>query len=237
MFKKGRIISHRGIHDNIKIFENTKEAIKLAKDKNYIIEIDIHLTKDNQIIVFHDYNTKRITKKDMIIEESNYNDLNKQNIIHIPLLKEILKLINGKVPLLIEIKQENKVGKLEQNLMNILKDYKGDYAIQSFNPFCIYWFKKHRKDYIRGQLLTNKYNYNFITNLIYEHMIFNIFTKPDFISYNIKGLPNKTISKSRKKLVVLGWTIKTKEELKKYENYCDNFICDNIFEEVLYENK
>ena len=119
MFKKGRIISHRGIHDNIKIFENTKEAIKLAKDKNYIIEIDIHLNKDNQIIVFHDYNTKRITKKDMIIEESNYNDLNKQNIIHIPLLKEILKLINGKVPLLIEIKQENKVGKLEQNLMNI----------------------------------------------------------------------------------------------------------------------
>lgn len=231
MFKKGRIISHRGIHDNIKIFENTKEAIKLAKDKNYIIEIDIHLTKDNQIIVFHDYNTKRITKKDMIIEESNYNDLNKQNIIHIPLLKEILKLINGKVPLLIEIKQENKVGKLEQNLMNILKDYKGEYAIQSFNPKVLYWFKRNYPNIKRGQLSCKYQNKKIpkIEKYILSNMLFNFITKPNFISYKYNELSIKKIRKyQNKNITVLAWTITNKQDYNKYIKLYDNLICEKI---------
>lgn len=231
MFKKGRIISHRGIHDNIKIFENTKEAIKLAKDKNYIIEIDIHLTKDNQIIVFHDYNTKRITKKDMIIEEFNYNDLNKQNIIHIPLLKEILKLINGKVPLLIEIKQENKVGKLEQNLMNILKDYKGEYAIQSFNPKVLYWFKRNYPNIKRGQL-SCKYKNKKIPKTekyILSNMLFNFITKPNFISYKYNELSIKKIRKyQNKNIKVLAWTITNKQDYNKYIKLYDNLICEKF---------
>lgn len=231
MFKKERIISHRGIHDNIKIFENTKEAIKLAKDKNYIIEIDIHLTKDNQIIVFHDYNTKRITKKDMIIEESNYNDLNKQNIIHIPLLKEILKLINGKVPLLIEIKQENKVGKLEQNLMNILKDYKGEYAIQSFNPKVLYWFKRNYPNIKRGQL-SCKYKNKKIPKTkkyILSNMLFNFVTKPNFISYKYNELSIKKIRKyQNKNIKVLAWTITNKQDYNKYIKLYDNLICEKF---------
>ena len=231
MFKKGRIIYHRGIHDNIKIFENTKEAIKLAKDKNYIIEIDIHLTKDNQIIVFHDYNTKRITKKDMIIEESNYNDLNKQNIIHIPLLKEILKLINGKVPLLIEIKQENKVGKLEQNLMNILKDYKGEYAIQSFNPKVLYWFKRNYPNIKRGQL-SCKYKNKKIPKTekyILSNMLFNFITKPNFISYKYNELSIKKIRKyQNKNIKVLAWTITNKQDYNKYIKLYDNLICEKF---------
>ena len=138
MFLTEKIISHRGIYDNKNIFENSLEAITKAKEKNYIVEIDIHITKDDQIVVFHDYNTKRITKKDMIIENNNYKDLNNQDIYHIPLLEEVLELVNGKVPLLIEIKQKRKAGKLEHKLMDILNNYKGEYAIQSFNPLTIY---------------------------------------------------------------------------------------------------
>ena len=54
-FLKTNLISHRGIHDNIKVYENTLESFKLAIKKKYTIELDIHLTKDNQIIVFHDF--------------------------------------------------------------------------------------------------------------------------------------------------------------------------------------
>ena len=134
MFKESYIIAHRGIHDNKTIYENTNEAFKLAIKKGYIIELDIHITKDKKIVVFHDSNTKRITKQNKIIEESTYQELNNQNIIHIPLLSEVLELVNGKVPLLIELKQDNKVGELEINFMKIMKKYKGKYAIQSFNP-------------------------------------------------------------------------------------------------------
>ena len=91
MFLTEKIISHRGIYDNKKIYENSLEAIKSAANKGYIIEIDIHLTKDNQLVVFHDYNTKRITGKDMIIENHTYEEINNQKIFHIPLLQIKLK--------------------------------------------------------------------------------------------------------------------------------------------------
>ena len=121
MFKESYIIAHRGIYDNEKIYENTLESFELAIKKGYIIELDIRITKDKKIVVFHDSNTKRITKQNKIIEESAYQELNNQNIIHIPLLSEVLELVNGKVPLLIELKQDNKVGELETNFMKIMK--------------------------------------------------------------------------------------------------------------------
>ena len=143
MFKEHRIIAHRGIHDNIKVFENTIESFKLAIKKKYIIELDIHKTVDNQIVVFHDYDTKRLLDNDLIIENSTYKELSNLKKFHIPTLAEVLKLVDGKVPLLIELKQRNKVGKLESLTMELLNNYNGEYAIQSFNYKTVYWFKKN----------------------------------------------------------------------------------------------
>lgn len=231
MFESKRIISHRGIHDNKKIYENSLEAIKLAKEKNYIIEIDIHLTKDNKIIVFHDYNTKRITQKDMIIEKSYYEDLNNQDIIHIPLLEEILKEIKGKVPLLIEIKNQNKIGPLEKELMKLLNKYEGKYAIQSFNPLVILWFKKNHPEVLRGQL---SYQYKnkkipIFEKIILKNMFLNFLTKPHFISYKYNELTINEIKKYQKKNIkVLGWTITSQKEYNKYIKYYDNLICEKF---------
>ena len=231
LFSSKIIISHRGIHDNQKIFENTLEAIKLAQEKNYIIEIDIHLTKDNKIIVFHDYNTKRITNQDMIIEKSNYQDLNNQNIIHIPTLEEVLEQVKGTVPLLIEIKQPNKVGKLEQELLKLLTNYKGEYAIQSFNPYVLLWLKKHHPNIIRGQLSYsyNNKKINKLTKIILKNMLLNKLTTPHFISYKYNELPISKIKKYQKhNIKVLGWTITKKEEYEKYIKNYDNLICEKF---------
>ena len=231
MFEKGRIISHRGIHDNKKIYENTLEAIKLAKGKEYIIEIDIHLTKDDQLIVFHDYSTKRLLKENKIIEDSTYKELNNQNILHLPTLTEVLNLVDGKVPLLIEIKQQRKVGKLEKSLMNILKDYKGEYAIQSFNPKVLLWFKKNYPNILRGQLSYSYKNNHFIKikKLILKNMFTNFLTKPNFISYKYNELSEKKINKlKKKKITLLGWTVRSKKEFKKYSHYYDNLICEDF---------
>lgn len=231
MFLTKNIISHRGIHDNKKIFENTLEAISIAVGKGYIIEIDIHLTKDNKLVVFHDYNTKRITKKNMIIEDSTYNDLNNQTIIHIPLLEEVLNLVDKKVPLILEIKQERKVGNLEQILMNILKNYQGEYAIQSFNPKVLYWFKKNYPTILRGQL---SYQYKSkkipkLSKYLLKNMFFNFITKPNFISYKYDELSLPKISKYKQKnITVLGWTITTKKDYNKYIKMYDNLICEKF---------
>lgn len=226
-FLKTKLIAHRGIHDN-KIKENTLLSFKNAIKKGNPIEIDIQLTKDNKIIVFHDKDLKRMLNIKKQIKDLNYKDLLKESNYHIPLFKEVLELVNGKVPLLIEIKPYSNSHILEEKSTELLDNYKGKFAIQSFSPMIIYWFKKHKPDYIRGQLMTNNYNYNFIANIVYRHMVFNFFTKPDFISYNIKGLPNKIIEKQRKKRLILGWTIREKKDLSKYKDYCDNFIVENV---------
>lgn len=231
MFQTNSIISHRGIHDNQTVYENTLQAIKKAQDKNYIIEIDVRITKDNQIVVFHDSNTKRITGIDKIVEESTYQELNDQNIIHIPLLEEVLDLVSGKVPLLIEIKQPNKVGTLETKLMNTLMNYQGTYAIQSFNPKVLYWFKKHYPNILRGQLSYSFKNKKIpaYQKFILKNMLFNSVTKPHFISYKYNELSfNKIKYYQAKGLKVLGWTITNKEDYNYYKQIYDNLICEKF---------
>lgn len=231
MFIKDKIIAHRGIYDNKIVFENTLEAFKLAIKKDYIIELDIQLTKDKEIIVFHDTNIKRITGINKIVENSTYQELNNQNIIHIPTLKEVLDLVNGKVPLLIEIKSNNKVGELETKIMNILKKYNGKYAIQSFDPKVLYWFKTNHPNIIRGQLASKfkKTKLIPIKKFILSNMLFNIITNPHFISYKCNELSIKKIKKYKnKKITVIGWTITNEIEFNHYKKYYDNLICEKF---------
>lgn len=225
-FLTSNLIAHRGIH-NERIKENTLMAFDKAMMHNMPIELDIQLTKDNIVVVYHDESLKRLTGINKRVKDLTYDEL-KTLASFIPTFKETLDFVKGRVPLLIELKYYNSGYKLEEECVKFLDNYKGRYAVQSFNPWTINWFRKHRKDWIRGQLVTNGYNYNFITNIIYNHMLFNIVTKPDFISYNIKGLPNKIIAKTRKKDVILGWTVRSDKQLIKYRDYCDNFIVENI---------
>ena len=162
-FLTKNLIAHRGLHDvNGGIIENSIESFKLAIDKKYIIELDVHLTKDEKVVVFHDFNLKRMCGVNKRIEDCTYDELLKYNLLDtkykIPLFSEVLNLINGKVSLLIETKVE-KSGRLEQIMSGMLDNYNGKFAIQSFNPFSIYWFKKHRKDYVRG-ILSGDFKHN-----------------------------------------------------------------------------
>ena len=222
-----KLIAHRGVHNKY-IKGNSLIAIELAIMKKLPVEFDVTLTKDKVVILCHDSFIK-CGDKTYIISKHNYKIL--KNICHeLVTLDSVLELVSGKIPLLIELKPYNKGNKLEKECVKLLDKYKGYFAIQSFSPFIIYWFKKNRESYIRGQLLTNTYNYNFIVNGIYKYMLFNKFTNPDFICYNIKGLPNKQIEKIRKSKPIIGWTVKKQEQIEKYNKYCDNFICDNILE-------
>ena len=214
-FLKSNLIAHRGIH-NSEIPENTLPAFYKCVDKKYIIELDIHILTDNSIIVFHDHNLKKLTGVNKVIETLSYPQLSKIKIdkkYTIPTLKQVMHIVNGKVPILIEIKDMNNNSKFEEELVKILDNYKGKFAIQSMNPFVIDWFYKNRKDYIIGLIVFNDLNYNIVKRYV---------KKIDFISVYKKQLPFK-INK-----LVLGWTIRKESEYKKYRNLCDNLICENI---------
>lgn len=226
-------IAHRGYH-NSKYPENSIGAFKNAIKYGYTIELDVHLTKDSKIVVFHDRTLKRVCGVNKCIEELTYKELSKYNLFDtkykIPLLKEVLDLVNDKVGLLIETKVFKFDGKLEEELSKLLDDYNGSFAIQSFNIFSINWFKKNRKHYIRG-LLSSDFIDKKVSNLkkmIGKTLLADIILKTDFISYDIKALPNLFIKTKRKKKLVLSWNIKNNDEYKKAILYSDNIIGENL---------
>ena len=208
------IFVHRGIHDNKKVFENTLEAFLLAKKKGMNIELDIHLLKDNKVVVYHDDNLKRLTGIDKDIKDLTYEELKKikiRNQFMIPLLTDVLTLIDGKVVLNIEIKDDKRMIDTCKALVKILDEYTGTFLIQSFHIKYIRWFKKSRKKYISGYLLN-------------PFKIYSKFYKCDFFVCEKLFIKKKRIQKLRKKVPLFVWTIKSKEELKYYRQYADSFI-------------
>ena len=145
-------IAHRGLHSKT-VPENSLLAFSKAIEKGYAIELDVHMLADGTIAVFHDASLARMTGNDGYIKYLNKNDLKaltlKGTKEHIPTLEEALKLIDGRVPVLIEIKNPYKVGKIEQAVIDTLKNYQGEYAVQSFNPYSMGYFKQHAPNIIR----------------------------------------------------------------------------------------
>lgn len=232
-----RPIAHRGLHNSFSIPENSIKAFEAAIEKNYPIELDIHLLADGELAVFHDKNLKRMTGISGLISEQSSLTIKKFKLLEtdqfIPLIDEAFELINGKVPILIEIKNDGAVGELEQNLFNKLSSYSGEYAVQSFNPFVMSWFKKNASHIIRGQLSTDfKYeNLEFYKKFLLRYLLMNWASSPHFVGYDIRCLPSffpVTIMRKVFGVPFVAWTIRTEEEKIKALKYADNIIFENI---------
>lgn len=226
------IIAHRGYHTSF-ILENTIPAFKKAIRMKYIIELDVHLLKDGNIVVFHDFNLKRMCNVNKLIEECTYEELLKYNLSNtkekIPLLKTVLNLVNGSVPIIIETKEIIHDGKLEKKLCEILDGYDGRVYIHSFNMLSILWFKRHKRNISRGLIYSSLNNKSFILrNNLFKTLIINCILKVNFISCNKKSIDDNYIKKIRGRIPIFCWTIKNKEEYDKYSKICNKVICDDL---------
>ena len=230
-------IAHRGLHDK-NTPENSLSAFAKAVEKGYAIELDVQLLADGTVVVFHDDSLARMTGNDGYIKYLNKDDLKalklKGSKETIPTFEEALKVIDGRVPVLIEIKNQYKVGKLEQEVIDILKNYQGEYAVQSFNPFSLGYLKEHAPNILRGQLSgTFKHSkLAWIKRFLLKRMRFNKkVSEPHFISYEASALPNRFVRKY-KKLPLLAWTVRSKEEYLKVVKYCHNIIFEKFDPEI-----
>ncbi len=219
-----KIIAHRGLHDN-NIKENTIESFKKAISEGIPFELDIHIIKDGTLVVFHDNNLKRLYKKDVNINKLNYKKLSKLSNNEIAKLEDVLAITKGKVPIIIEIKKDNKKYELEKKLVELLDNYKGKFAIKSFSKESMLWFKKNRPEYVRGFLLGNK-EYNFWNRLKLRFIINKI--DPDFLSISYKLLNRRFINHYKKDRKLFVWTINNDDKYNKYKNMCDSLICEKI---------
>lgn len=228
------LIAHRGYYNNKKgIPENSVLAFKKAIDNNYLIELDVRLTKDKKLVVFHDDNLKRVCGVNKMVKDLTYRELLRYNLfdttLKVPLFSDVIKLVNGRVPILIETKYHNRYGVLEKILINELSNYKGLYAIQSFYPMSLLWLKINTKDIPIGLLSSNfKNDLNRLKSIIGKTLILDLFFKTDFISYDVKGLPNNYLSYKRNKKKIVIWTIKNKKDYDLARQYTDSLICENF---------
>ncbi len=233
-FLSRSLIAHRGYHNNKKgIPENSVLAFKKAIDNNYLIELDVRLTNDKKLVVFHDDNLKRVCGVNKRVKDLTYRELLKYNLFDttqkVPLFSDVIKLVNGRVPILIETKYHNRYGILEKILINELSNYKGLYAIQSFYPMSLLWLKRNTKHIPIGLLSSNfKNDLNQLKSIIGKTLILDLFFKTDFISYDIKGLPNNYLSYKRDKKKIVIWTIKNKKDYDLARQYTDALICENF---------
>jgi glycerophosphoryl diester phosphodiesterase len=229
-------IAHRGLH-NIRdcIPENSIPAFELAIEKNYPIELDVQIIKDGTVIVFHDTSLERTAKVKRAISSLTQDDIKNICLMDtsekIPTLKQVLVKVAGKVPLLIEIKKQKFSGNIEKKVSELLQNYKGEFAVQSFNPYTVFWFKKNCPQMIRGQITpefsSEKLSY-FAKSILVNEVFFK-FTKPDFLAVDVNSLPNKRLIEMNKNgMPLICWTVKNLSHYKKSKKYCDNFIFEGI---------
>lgn len=222
------IYAHRGLFDNKNIVENTISAFKKALLNNLNIELDIRVTKDKKIVVFHDANIKRLTGIDRLVKDMRYEELKDISLLNttdkIPIFEDVLHLVRGRVTLLIELKENFSSNTLKE-LNKLLLDYNGKVLLQSFNPIIARKISyTSLKRYKMGILLTDEYNG--FKKALYDTFIYKYLIKQKYINFisSPKELVLKVKEISKKDLFV--WTIKTKEDFIKYKKYSNNLICE-----------
>ena len=227
-----RPIAHRGFWgkgDNGEPFcaENSLTAYQRAIDHNYNIEIDVHLLPDGNFAVFHDGSLKRVCGAKGKVNQLTTEQLKEYHLSGtedtIPTLKEVLDLVNGQVGLLIEMKDYSDKGNMCQKLYDALKDYQGNYAIQTFNfatKGTLKWWRDNTKDIPLGVLSLK------IAACLLPAICKNC--KVDFIAYDVNGLPSKFLQKSQQNgIKLLSWTVRSQAlHNKARANNIDNIIFD-----------
>ncbi len=217
--------AHRGLHGPGRP-ENSMSAFRAALSAGYGVELDAHLLKDGNLAVIHDYSLERTTGAEGRVEELSTEDLWKYNLEDtsetIPTLGEVLDLLEGRIPVILELKADkNNVSALTQAACEMMDTYPGPYCIESFDPRVVRWLRKNRPDILRGQLTENYFKTKesklpFILKFVLSRQMMNFVTRPDFVAYRYRDrrcLSNFLVKKLWGTPRVT-WTVETLEDFK-----------------------
>lgn len=228
-----RYFAHRGLHgEPDQIPENSLAAFRRAVAAGYGIEMDVQLTADGQAVLFHDDSLERLLGCTGRVRDYTYEQLQLFPIAgsreRIPLLRDVLTMVGGRVPLLIEIKMNGLDLAVCEETARLLDTYEGNFCIESFHPYVLYWFRRNRPLIARGQLGTNFiHDYPDVSlwkRILMQLFIANLWTKPSFMSFRHNRRKSLTFRFWSRKLTTFGWTFRTKEEMHECRDVFDYFI-------------
>jgi glycerophosphoryl diester phosphodiesterase len=233
-------IAHRGLHDGATgIVENSLSAFRAAIAAGYAIELDLQESADGEAVVFHDETLDRLTEASGRISERSATELSSLRLGRsadtIPTLAQVLELVAGHVPLLIEIKAwTRKVGNLEARVAELLKSYDGPVAVQSFNPLTLRWYRRNAPVIPRGLLSTNyrahiPFGISRRYRFALRHLLTAFLIRPHFIAYDVHALPALAPRIARALgLPLIAWTVASDEERRIGARYADNIIFEGF---------
>ena len=189
-----RTFAHRGLFlADQSIPENSLEAFRGAVAAGYGVELDVQLTKDKVVVVFHDDDLKRVCGVDARVDAYTLEELQAFSLLgtneRIPTFTEVLTVINGSIPMIVELKSSGDWKTLCEKTLALLTAYKGDYCVESFHPLLVRWFYQHAPQILRGQLSeASRYSKKWMPlyqSFLMSRLMTNILTHPHFIAYRI----------------------------------------------------
>ena len=194
-----RYFAHRGLHtkDN-SIPENTVAAFEAACNAGYGMELDVRLTADKEVIVIHDPNLMRPCGVDLDVKDLTYNEILEYGLFgtefRVPLLTDVLECVDGRAPIIVEIKPMNDVTiELAQRTMAILAPYEGEYCVESFDPGVVKWLRYNAPHILRGQLSNQFKDFektgSALVRYIVSRCLLNMMGRPHFIAYKTGRRP------------------------------------------------
>ena len=230
--------AHRGLWDLERgIPENSFPAFERAIEHHVAIELDVHLTLDKRLVVIHDSDLKRLCGVEGVVEQMTFDELSELTLSgtneHIPLLGQVLRIVRGRVPLLIEIKLDIWDPAICSYLYKEIEFYNGDYMVQSFNPLAIRWFRKKAPHILTGQLTSN---YETIPNMnpVIKYgsylLLANSVGRPDFISCDMAALdsPSLRICRNLYHAPVFTWVVRSMNQYRQSRALYDSVIFERF---------
>ncbi len=233
--------AHRGLHDS-KYAENSLSAFARAVDAGFGIELDVRLSADGELVVFHDDTLERVCGDGRRVIDLTADELSKISLCGtpdtVPTFKQVLSLVNGKVPLLVEIKEGSGDSSVTEATVKMLKTYDGKYIVESFNPYSVKGAKLGLGKIPCGILATASYGESDkqykLRNFALTNLLTNVICRPAFIAYDRRG--GGAFSRFLSGLIFraprIAWTVRSKdEEREAYKHGYDTVIFENYIPE------
>lgn len=212
--------AHRGLHSET-VAENSMTAFRLAVEGGWGIELDVRLSKDKQLVVFHDDTLDRVVGREGRVADFTAEELSKMSLSGtddgIPLFDDVLNLVCAQVPLLVEIKEDQGSSEVSTLVAERLSTYMGDFIIESFNPLSLQNIKKRLPQAERGILSHKYYAYEPYRKPLYfvlQCMLVNFLCRPSFVAYDHRHFRSLSLLFARTLFgaATFAWTVRSKEE-------------------------